>query len=138
MNVLDLPSLPLSPAERRVIVVIDSSVTMRVLLACTLQRLGFAVARYASARQALEDLRRLSLPPILVLVRERTCGALSGWKVLQYLHAWEDLPLRVVLLLDHDCASSRMKASLAGACACLAMPFAIQQLIRLVQVYGRV
>ncbi len=140
---LPFPPLPM-PHPTRSIIVVEESLVLRTQLALTLHTHGYRVVCFPAPLPALQAVRQGCLRgPLLLLLGESyrdapDHGTLDGLTTLQILQQWQVPGVRVALLLDTESVLAAIKARLAGACATLPKPFRLQNLLRLVEMYGRV
>lgn len=135
----DALALPM-PHSQRTIILIEPSPTIRAIMEQTAQQAGCSsVCSYAVPKPALADLcqGKIAFPALVLVSEKQNDSTLDGWSMLASFAQWH-LPLRTILVLEDDQVMAHVKARLAGACASIARPFRVQQLLHLIEVFGRV
>jgi DNA-binding NtrC family response regulator len=135
----DALALPMPFDAGRSLVTIEPSPTLRTIIEQTALRAGFSsIFSYAVPKPALADLcqRKLPLPAVVLLSQWQNDCSLDGWDLLASFMQWR-LPVHPIVLLEEDDVRLHMQAKRAGACISLARPFQVQQLVRLLETFGR-
>ena len=121
---------------KRLVMVIDDSLTIRKILDICLRRAGYQVQCFADG---VEALRWLSLPermiPALVLV-DLNLPKMDGYEIIRLLKANDAFAQTIfVILSQRNGVLDRLKGRLAGAHAYLTKPFRTQAIVEVVQMH---
>lgn len=120
-------------SERRLILAVDDSLTVRKIVSITLERLGYRVHTAADGMQALARLSEET--PHLVLL-DITMPRMDGYqvcKVIKQAPATKSIP--VVMLSGKDGFFDKVKGRLAGATDYITKPFKEATLAEVVEKY---
>jgi len=112
------------------ILIIDDSLTVRVIAETCLGRAGYTCLSFADGTSALRWLRQAApcVPRLLLL--DLGLPGMDGYKIARLLRAnplWNEMA--IVMLTGHNGVIDRIKGRLAGACLYLTKPFRIEQLV---------
>ncbi|SEB08371.1 two-component system, OmpR family, KDP operon response regulator KdpE [Thiothrix caldifontis] len=114
------------------ILLIDDEVQIRRFMRISLQAEGFAYLEASNARQGI-DMIALESPDLVIL--DLGLPDEDGFKVLQTLRSWSNLP--VLVLTARDAEEEKVKLLEGGANDYLSKPFGIRELIARVRVLLR-
>lgn len=114
------------------ILVIDDEVQIRRFMRISLQAEGFTYLEAGTARQGI-DMIALESPDLVIL--DLGLPDEDGFKVLQTLRSWSNLP--VLVLTARDAEEEKVKLLEGGANDYLSKPFGIRELIARVRVLLR-
>lgn len=120
-------------SERRLVLAVDDSLTVRKIVSITLERLGYRVHTAADGMQALARLSEET--PDLVLL-DITMPRMDGYqvcKVIKQAPATKSIP--VVMLSGKDGFFDKVKGRLAGATDYITKPFKEATLAEVVEKY---
>jgi len=123
-------------AQRRLVLAVDDSLTVRKIVSITLERLGYRVITAADGMQALARLGEET--PDLVLL-DITMPRMDGYqvcKVIKQAPATRSIP--VVMLSGKDGFFDKVKGRLAGATDYITKPFQEATLAEVVEKYTAV
>lgn len=123
-------------AQRRLVLAVDDSLTVRKIVSITLERLGYRVITAADGMQALARLGEET--PDLVLL-DITMPRMDGYqvcKVIKQASATRSIP--VVMLSGKDGFFDKVKGRLAGATDYITKPFQEATLAEIVEKYTAV
>lgn len=121
---------------KKVVMVIDDSLTIRKILDICLRRAGYQVQCFADG---VEAFRWLSSPeamiPGLVLV-DLNLPKIDGYEIIRLLKANPAFAQTICIILSQrDGVLDKLKGRLAGAHAYLTKPFRTQALVEVVQMH---
>ncbi|QTR50897.1 response regulator [Candidatus Thiothrix anitrata] len=114
------------------ILLIDDEVQIRRFMRISLQAEGFVYLEASTARQGI-DMIALESPDLVIL--DLGLPDEDGFKVLQTLRSWSNLP--VLVLTARDAEEEKVKLLEGGANDYLSKPFGIRELIARVRVLLR-
>ncbi len=114
------------------ILLTDDEVQIRRFMRISLQAEGFAYLEASTARQGIEMIA-LESPDLVIL--DLGLPDADGFKVLQTLRSWSNLP--VLVLTARDAEEEKVKLLEGGANDYLSKPFGIRELIARVRVLLR-
>jgi CheY-like chemotaxis protein len=117
-----VPSRPLSPSERPVVLVVDDDETMRAVVRHQLERGGFRVVESVSGRDALDRLRDGLMPHFLVVDLRMPEGS-GGWLVGQVGYEFADLLSRTVVISGDASSAAAAHVTARWHCPLIAKPF---------------
>jgi twitching motility two-component system response regulator PilG len=116
------------PAD--LILIIEDSLTVRVIAEICLGRAGYTCLSFADGASALRWLRQAApcVPRLLLL--DLGLPGMDGYRIARLLRSnpfWNEMA--IVMLTGHNGVIDRIKGRLAGACLYLTKPFRIEQLV---------
>lgn len=121
---------------KRLVMVIDDSLTIRKILDICLRRAGYQVQCFADGVEAFRWLSSSeAMIPGLVLV-DLTLPRMDGYELIRLLKANPAFAQTICIILSQrDGVLDKLKGRLAGAHAYLTKPFRTQALVEVVQMH---
>jgi twitching motility two-component system response regulator PilG len=122
------------PPERKLVIVIDDSQTVRKIVQVCLSREGYAVQGFRDGVEALRWLNEPRSPVPHLMILDIGLPTLDGYHIARYLKSKPRFQHIVILMLTgRDGIVDRLKGRLVGAQTYLTKPFTMQTLISAVE-----
>jgi len=122
------------PPERKLVIVIDDSQTVRKIVQVCLSREGYAVQGFRDGVEALRWLNEPRSPVPHLMILDIGLPTLDGYHIARYLKSKPRFQHIVILMLTgRDGIVDRLKGRLVGAQTYLTKPFKTQTLISAVE-----
>lgn len=129
-----LSSYQNQPAQRKKVIIIDDSQTVRKIVEVCLSREGFEVQGFHDGVEALRWLSQQTSPLPDLVILDIGLPKLDGYEVARYLKRKPRFQHMVIIMLTRrDGVIDRLKGRLAGAQEYLTKPFTTQILISRVE-----
>ena len=122
------------PDQRKLIAVIDDSITIRKIMEACLRREGFQVQSFATGPAFLRWLstQQERLPDMIFL--DIVLPKMDGYQVAQHLNGWPGRERMVLIFLScRDGILDKVKARLVGAKGYLTKPFQTEEVVRIIR-----
>jgi twitching motility two-component system response regulator PilG len=120
--------------NRRTVMTVDDSPTVRKLVTMTLERAGYRVRAAASAQDAAEMIRMHGLPDLLLL--DINMPGMDGFQFCKSLRGTElTAQVPIIMLTGKDGFFSKLRGQMSGATEYLTKPFQPEDLTRIVAKY---
>ncbi len=124
----------LKEAQRRTILVVDDSPTVRKLVAMTLEKANHRVVAAAEPQEAIEKMRNHGVPDLIFL--DINMPTMDGYQFCKFLRQnKETAKLPIIMLSGKDGMFSKLRGSWAGSTEYVTKPFKPEKLLQVVDKY---
>ncbi len=123
-----------APGQRKTILVVDDSPTIRKLVSMTVERQGYAIRTAASGDEAINVIRERGVPDLILL--DINMPGMDGYQLCRLLREHADTTnLPIIMLSGKDGFFDKVRGRMAGSTEYITKPFAPDGLLRVIQRY---
>lgn len=120
--------------QRKTILVVDDSPTVRKLVTMTVERRGFTTRTAADGYEAIDVIRDRGVPDLILL--DIAMPGMDGYQLCKLLRQHADTTnIPIVMLSGKDGFFNKMRGRMAGATEYITKPFEPEGLLRVVEHY---